>query len=879
MKKNIAYSLCAMLLLSACSNDMKEVVDNVPVNQPTLQYMEFTASTGTDTRTQLTSDNKVVWQAGDAISIFDGTGNRKFTTKDSGASAIFGGNAASASDYYALYPYQEGATLSGNVIKNVILLSEQTAKAGSFDAACNLSVATASSNLQLAFKNVGSLVKFAVSNEQASKVRKVKLTSHDATAVLTGTVDITLGSQPAATPASGQQPYATLIADNGLEAGQYYYFAVLPSVLNAGFSLTFYDEQGNTWQKDYTKEANMARSNILKLAAIEVGAFTNSLLTNANLIAAAEESTGMTFTKNADGSVSLLNADNYQITMAVTRIDVRDKGDSSICDEIGAFSNLESLKCASNGITSIDLSKNTALTYLDCNYNQLYSLDLSKNAALTTLSCIGNQLNSLDLSKNIALVELHCDFNQLTSLDLSKNTGLTKFGCANNQLTSLDVSKNTALTAFSCGSNQLNRLDLSKNVALTDLACYYNQLTSLDLTNNTALYVLDCSSNLLTSLNLSKNTALKELRFYNNQLTSLDLSKNTALAELHCDLNQLASLDLTNNNQIDWSTLKVGSQKDSSNNDQTLNLYVNANQFSQPLPDIEENRNVNIFLKSDLLLTNANLIAAAEASTGRTFSKNADGSVSLSNDDNYQIAMAVTRIDVNGKGDPTVCEEIGVFSNLKYLDCSSNGITSLDLSKNSALTEIWCNTNQLTSLDLTNNTALLFLHCDDNQLTSLDLSYNTGLGQLHCDDNQLTSLDLSKNIYLDTFYCYDNQLSSLDLSKNTYLVELACAGNQLTSLDLSTNTVLTYLWCNNNQLTSLDLSTNTALTSLSCYSNQLTSLDISNNNQLNWSNLYVGSQTNNNSNYLRLYVDTDHQYYSLPDTEGNNKKVRILLKE
>ena len=67
MKKNIAYSLCAMLLLSACSNDMKEVVDNVPVNQPTLQYMEFTASTGTDTRTQLTSDNKVVWQAGDAM--------------------------------------------------------------------------------------------------------------------------------------------------------------------------------------------------------------------------------------------------------------------------------------------------------------------------------------------------------------------------------------------------------------------------------------------------------------------------------------------------------------------------------------------------------------------------------------------------------------------------------------------------------------------------------------------------------------------------------------------------------------------------------------------------------------------------------------------
>ena len=99
MKNTIAFSLGALLLLSACSNDMKEVVDSAPVPQSGLQYMEFTASAGTDTRTELTSDNKVVWQAGDEISIFDGTGNRKFTSKEGGASAIFGGNAASANTY------------------------------------------------------------------------------------------------------------------------------------------------------------------------------------------------------------------------------------------------------------------------------------------------------------------------------------------------------------------------------------------------------------------------------------------------------------------------------------------------------------------------------------------------------------------------------------------------------------------------------------------------------------------------------------------------------------------------------------------------------------------------------------------------------------
>ena len=622
MKKNLIFGFSAMLLLSACSSDMKEVVDNVPVNQPTLQYMEFTASAGTDTRTQLTSDNNVVWLAGDEISIFDGTGNRKFTTKEGGASAVFGGNAASATDYYALYPYQEGATLSGNVIKGVTLPSEQTAKAGSFDAAYNLSVAKASSDLQLAFKNVGSLVKFAVSNDQAANVRKVKLTSHDATAVLTATVDITLGSLPTATPTSGQLPSVTLIADNGLEAGQYYYFAVLPSVLNSGFSLTFFDDEGKTWQKDYTAEANMVRSNILKLAAIEVGAFTNSLLTNANLIAAAEESTGRTFAKNADGSVSLLNADNHQIAMAVTYIDVLGKGDSSVCEEIGVFSNLEVLSCVGNGITSLDLSNNAALTELRCQINQLTSLDISKNTALTYLLCQNNQLTCIDLSKNTALTQLECYKNQLTCIDLSKNTALTLLWCENNQLTSLDISKNTALTYLTCGANQLTSLDVSKNTALTYLLCYENQLTSLDVSKNTALTMLSCGVNQLTNLDISKNTALTGLDCISNQLTSLDVSNNTALTGLDCNNNQLTSLDLTNNtalthlwcynnkltsldisnhNQLDWGNLYVGIQTDSTTGeDQELTLYVNADQISQELQEPDGmNKNVNKLLKSD----------------------------------------------------------------------------------------------------------------------------------------------------------------------------------------------------------------------------------------------------------------------------------------
>lgn len=66
------------------------------------------------------------------------------------------------------------------------------------------------------------------------------------------------------------------------------------------------------------------------------------------------------------------------------------------------------------------------MTGLSCDRNQLTSLDVSRNTALTRLSCYGNQLTFLDMSKNTALTALDCSENQLTSLDVSKNTALKR---------------------------------------------------------------------------------------------------------------------------------------------------------------------------------------------------------------------------------------------------------------------------------------------------------------------------------------------------------------------------------------------------------------------------------------------------------------------
>ncbi len=53
------------------------------------------------------------------------------------------------------------------------------------------------------------------------------------------------------------------------------------------------------------------------------------------------------------------------------------------------------------------------------------------------------------------------------------------------------------------------------------------------------------------------------------------------------------------------------------------------------------------------------------------------------------------------------------FSSLKTANLDANGLGSLDVSRNTALTELYCYENELRSLDLSNNTKMEDLSCDD----------------------------------------------------------------------------------------------------------------------------------------------------------------------
>lgn len=413
------------------------------------------------------------------------------------------------------------------------------------------------------------------------------------------------------------------------------------------------------------------------------------------------------FDTNKDGKISIEEA------LLVSEIDVGGNEIQSL-KGIEFFTSITSLSCGWNQLTSLDISKNTALAELYCSNNQLTSLDVSKNKKLERLDCEGNQITNLDVSNNSLLAALVCGNNQLTNLDVSKNTALTSLYCEGNQLKNLDVSKNTALEMFGCGFNQLTSLDVSKNKKLERLNCEGNQLTSLDVSNNIALTGLFCDKNPLTGLNIGNNSALRE---YEKRI----IAAARKAASVEIDDPVFKSYCLKN-----FDTNKDG---EISIEEASLVREIDVQQMG-----IHSLKGIEYFVNVTSLDCRVNQLTQLDVSKNTKLEKLWCGDNQL------------TKLDVSKN---TALVELG---------CSYCQLVSLNVNNNTALKRLLCRSNQLTRLDISKNTALTELDCGLNKLTQLDISKNTALTELDCSDNLLTSLDISRNTNLSELVYNNNKI-------------------------------------------------------------------------------------------------------------------------
>ena len=271
MKKYfIPFLVLGTTLLYSCAKE--EVTSDTDSSSSVEKVkMEFKAGVDAMSRTVLTTNNFVEWEAGDAISLFD-SNNNEFTTSTGGSSVTFTGTAQdNLETYYALYPYNANATLSGSVIATT-LSSEQTALAGSFANMLNPSVAKSGSDKTLAFKNACALVKFTLQYTGNNNITKVMFSGNGGEA-LAGTIHIDALSDNPSAAVETEFAETEVTLNGGFTSGSTYYFVTAPAVLSRGLTITFYDENGNEWKRIGTNRSELKAGHLLNLGTITPGEF------------------------------------------------------------------------------------------------------------------------------------------------------------------------------------------------------------------------------------------------------------------------------------------------------------------------------------------------------------------------------------------------------------------------------------------------------------------------------------------------------------------------------------------------------------------------------------------------------------------------------
>ncbi|CAC9975196.1 T9SS type A sorting domain-containing protein [Flavobacterium panici] len=484
-----------------------------------------------------------------------------------------------------------------------------------------------------------------------------------------------------------------------------------------------------------------------------------------------------------------------------TRTTLNVRGVSLITDLTGIqdFTALKSLLCDTNQLTSLDVSKNTALTYLSFGDNYLTTIDVSKNTALTELRCYHNLLTTLDVSKNPALTILHCYENQLKALDVSKNPALTYLDCSDNELTGLNLkngnnsklSTNSSFNANNLSCIQVDnvayananwasakdpqasysldcsivvqytlipdvnfekkliqlgydfgtpdgKVPTSKISGVTTLNISGSSITNLTgIQDFAALQQLDCSNNQLTALDFSKNIALTNLSCNSNKLTTLDVSKNVALTYLYCYSNKLTTLDVSKNTALIYLHCYENQLKALDVSKNTALRYIDCSSNQLTSLNLKNGNNTNV---SSYNFTNNPNLSCIQVDndyySSNSWKSYKDATASYSKD-----CLASTLIpDVNfEKKLISLGIDTGTVDG-QVPTYKINRLTSLDISNSSII--------NLTGIQ--DFTELNTLNCSGNQLTALDLSKNKLVNSLNCSSNQLTSLNLKTgtNTYL-----------------------------------------------------------------------------------------------------------------------------------
>ena len=250
MSKLISFLLEAIPMIGSCASEPMPA-ESAADTEPIPMTFHADAERG-GTRTVLNAGNGITWTTSDEIAVFSETGASGSRFKvdrldASGSVATFSGLSTTSANgyYYALYPYQQQATLvatSGTI--NAELPTVQTGVVDSFAPEAALSVAQVNAEAMedadiLHFRNVGALLAVKVPGNYVTAIR---ITSRDGSVAMTGGADIRYNAgEPVVSPNSRSKNYVQLTGLAG-NIGKTVYAVVYPGEYSQGFEVSFITE-------------------------------------------------------------------------------------------------------------------------------------------------------------------------------------------------------------------------------------------------------------------------------------------------------------------------------------------------------------------------------------------------------------------------------------------------------------------------------------------------------------------------------------------------------------------------------------------------------------------------------------------------------------
>ena len=259
-------AFAAIVSFASCSSEDNNTTIE---NESATKVMTFTATQEGDeqsTRAAISStDRKVInWEEDDKISLLYGSKNKEFTLIEGAGSTVgkFSGVAEQSTSYTAVYPYQSEATLSGTSVEKVTLKATQNATANSFDKEAALMIAEGGDGNTLNFKNVVGYVKVKPNFD----CKRIELMDFDNSAVLAGTGTVSYNNgEPKLDLSNAETKNYAITLRGDIKAGNFYYIAVPPVTLKAGWTIQFTASDGKVYSRKGTNDITFTRNKVTNL--------------------------------------------------------------------------------------------------------------------------------------------------------------------------------------------------------------------------------------------------------------------------------------------------------------------------------------------------------------------------------------------------------------------------------------------------------------------------------------------------------------------------------------------------------------------------------------------------------------------------------------